>query len=121
MNGRITTVAMIALGLAATAIALGLGTPAPLAQDNTGSPGQGGRLPNGAPSSLSDPQKGLVDINTAPLTQLAALPRIGNDEAQAIVDHRPYLKKDQLLTRNVLPRGTYEAIQDKIIARQMAK
>jgi len=60
----------------------------------------------------------LIDINTAPEAQLKSLPGIGDAYAKKIIAGRPYAKKDQLKSRNIIPAATYDKIQDLIIARQ---
>lgn len=60
----------------------------------------------------------LLDINSATEAQLKTLPGIGDAYAKKIIAGRPYAKKDQLKSKNILPAATYDKIQDKIIASQ---
>ena len=60
----------------------------------------------------------LLDINSASEAQLKALPGIGDAYAKKIIAGRPYAKKDQLKSKNILPAATYDKIQDQIVASQ---
>jgi competence protein ComEA len=66
----------------------------------------------------SAPSSALVDINTASKDQLDALPQIGTERAEAIIKGRPYKSKDELLEKKVLPQSAYDAIKNRIVARQ---
>ena len=63
----------------------------------------------------------LIDINTASEAELKAIPGIGDAYAAKIVAGRPYAKKDQLKSRNILPAPAYEKVKEKIIAKKAAK
>jgi DNA uptake protein ComE-like DNA-binding protein len=60
----------------------------------------------------------LIDINSASEVQLKSLPGIGEAYAAKIVAGRPYAKKNQLKSKNIIPAATYDKIQDRVIARQ---
>jgi competence protein ComEA len=64
------------------------------------------------------PMKKQLDINSASDEELKQLPGIGDALSKKIVDNRPYKRKDELVSKKVLPRATYEKIKDQIIAKQ---
>jgi competence protein ComEA len=69
-------------------------------------------------STGSQEREGLVDINAASAEELDRLPGVGPVRAKAIISHRPYNGKDDLVQRKIIPQNVYDQIKDKIIARQ---
>ena len=73
-----------------------------------------------ADAKKPEAKKVLLDINTASGDELKALPGIGDAYSKKIIDNRPYQKKDQLVSKKVIPEATYQGINDQIIAKQAA-
>ena len=76
------------------------------------------QVPAKAKEAVAAKVASLLDINSASVDDLKALPGIGDAYSKKIVDNRPYSGKDDLVNKNVLPQATYDKIKDMIIARQ---
>ena len=66
----------------------------------------------------AQPTGELLDINSASAEDLDKLPGVGPARAKAIISHRPYFGKDDLVNKKIIPSNVYAQIKDKIIARQ---
>lgn len=71
-----------------------------------------------AKAPAAAPAAPLLDINRASREELIALDGIGEAYADRIIKGRPYARKDELVSRQVLPEATYRKVQARIIAKQ---
>ena len=60
---------------------------------------------------------GELDINSASLEELRQLPGINEVSAKKIVENRPYVRADELITKKVLPRATFDDLKGHIAAK----
>ena len=106
------TLAALGLLLASPALAQ-TAAPSTAAPSTAAKPPATGTAPAATPS-----QGALIDINTASKDVLDKLPQIGEARADAIIKGRPYRAKSDLVDKKIIPQNAYDAIKDKVIARQ---
>ena len=67
--------------------------------------------------TASVPKAGLVDINTATVAELKALPGVTDADSTKIIQGRPYADKNQLVSRHVVSEATFDKIKDQVVAK----
>lgn len=65
-------------------------------------------------SSFPSDSNALININSASLNELDALPGIGQVYGQNVIEHRPYSNVGELLSRGVLKKSVFEKIKDLV-------
>ena len=100
--------AVSALGIAAAA--------QPAAPAKTAAPAS--KTATATPAAKHTSATKVVDINTASIDELKALPGVGDAYAQKIVDGRPYKGRNELLDRKIVPADVYSKIRTSVKARQ---
>lgn len=68
--------------------------------------------------AVAAPKAKLVDINSAPSTELQRLPGINDATAAKIIAGRPYGSKAWLVTNQVIDRAVYDNIKTLVVAKQ---
>jgi DNA uptake protein ComE-like DNA-binding protein len=102
--------------ITAAALALGLLVSTPSMAQSTQPAAKSDRM---APAGKMAPAKAAkLDINTATKEELMAFKGIGDKYSDKIIAGRPYAKKDQLVSKKILPEATYKKISGQIIASQ---
>lgn len=61
--------------------------------------------------------RGVIELNTAPESELMDLPGIGRGEARKIIAARPYRTRHELVTKGVLSEAEYQKLQDLVDAK----
>ena len=59
-----------------------------------------------------------VDVNSATKDELAALPGMTPEDAQKVIDNRPYSGKSDLVKKNVVSAEEYAKIKDSVVAKK---
>lgn len=91
-------------------------TPPPVAPRETVPPLAAEDAAEAAADNAGPRAMAVVDLNTASVAELNRL-KGGGMIGRSIVQKRPYASVDQLLSKRVLNRATYERIKDQVTVR----
>lgn len=69
---------------------------------------------SGQAGSVAGTNSGVININTASLSQLDSLPGVGLVIGQKIIDNRPYSSIEDLVSKKVVGTKVFEKIKEKI-------
>lgn len=69
---------------------------------------------NGGGSVMGDATNGVININSAPESELDSLPGIGRVTANKIISNRPYGSIDELAQKKIVGQKVFEEIKEKI-------
>jgi competence protein ComEA len=111
---------MSRLMIAITVLLFAVASPA-LVLAGAQAPRSEGKAPSASRSdtkAAAERTTAAVDLNSASIDQLKALDGIGDTFSKKIVEGRPYARKDELVTRKIIPQATYDKIKDQVVARQ---
>ena len=125
MKKTISLAAAILIGISGAAFAQKQEAPKPAAAPAAKADAKAAPAPaakaDAKATPAADARKESLDLNTATEKDLAALPKIGEAKAKAIVKARPLGGKDELVTKKILSQADYDAIKDLVIAKQVKK
>ena len=100
----------------APAVAQSTAEPRSVAPESDASPPAGRAEVDAAADTAGPRALALVDLNTASVADLNGL-RGGGSIGRAIIQRRPYATVDQLLSKRVLSRATYDKIKAQVTVR----
>src|SRR5271157_5383269 len=101
--------------LISAGVALVLGGTAWPAAVQHGEGDTGSRSAKTQDASVQAPSGTKVDVNQATMEELIPLPGITSALAERIVQHRPYRKLDDLVTRKVLGKKQFARIRESVV------
>lgn len=75
-------------------------------------------VPSPAAPSASAATPGVVNINKVSASDLVLFLGLKQEEADRIVNNRPYRVKGELVAKNIVPKETFDMIKDRIVVSQ---
>lgn len=62
-----------------------------------------------------------LDLNTASAKDLKAIRGINETQAKKIIEGRPYKRRNELVSKKIIPQQTFDKIKDQITVKQASK
>src|SRR4029450_2128850 len=62
-----------------------------------------------------------LDLNTASAKELEASGGITETQAKKIIEGRPYKRRNELVSKKIIPQETFDKIKDQITVKQASK
>jgi DNA uptake protein ComE-like DNA-binding protein len=115
MEKRITIVQWM---LAITAAGLMAVTGVASAADKDAKDAKAAKVETKAENKAENKAEDKIDINRASADELRKIDGIGEARSAAIIKGRPYRSKDELVSKNIIPKAVYDKIKERIIAKQ---
>lgn len=90
--------------------------PAPPIGNQSTYPAENHKMSPAEKGSTPEAHGQSIDLNNASKKDLAALPGVGPDRAQSIIDARPFHSVDDLMRKKLLPASVYDQVKDHVYA-----
>ena len=104
--------------LAITAAGLMAVTGVASAADKDAKDTKAAKVETKAENKAENKAEDKIDINRASADELRKIDGIGEARSAAIIKGRPYRSKDELVSKNIIPKAVYDKIKERIIAKQ---
>ena len=114
MEKRITIVQWM---LAITAAGLMAVTGVASAADKDAKDAKTAKVETKAENKAENKAEDKIDINRASADESRKIDGIGEARSAAIIKGRPYRSKDELVSKNIIPKAVYDKIKEHIIAK----
>lgn len=95
--------------------------PAPPIGDQSTYPSETHKMSPAEKSNTPEAHGQAIDLNSASKKDLAALPGVGPDRAQTIIDARPFRSKEDLLRKKLVSQSEFDQIKDHVFAGNLKK
>ena len=76
------------------------------------------KKPPAAETKKETPRSDRVDLNSASLNELKAVPGMTEANAKKIIDGRPYARRRDLLAKKVLDQESYDKVKERVYTKR---